>query len=357
MSLESYVRAAPKAELHVHLEGSIQPATLLTLARRNGVDLPADTEAGLREWFTFRDFAHFVQVYFAITRCLRTFEDYELIAYEFGKEMARQHVRYAEVTFTPSTHHLSYGIPHDTYFGGLTRGRERARADFGVEIAWVFDTIHFVEDEARTRTLADYTTSVAIEGMGDGVITLGLGGPEVGHSFERITPYFEKARAAGLHSAPHAGETAGPESVWGALRHLGAERIGHGVRSIEDPALVAHLAERRIPIEVCPTSNLRLGVFPGLAAHPLPALYRARVPVSVNSDDPPLFNTTLNDDAALLAAPFGFTVAEIDDILLNGVRHSFLPAERKQRMEAEFRAELDALKRTHLADLPAAHDD
>src|SRR5262249_24753690 len=157
--------------------------------------------------------------------------------------MARQHVRYAEVTFTPSTHFLSYGIPHAVYFGGLTRGRERARADFGVEIAWVFDTIHFIEDPDRTRRLAEYTAHAAVEGMGEGVVALGLGGPEVGHSFERIAPYFEKARATGLHSVPHAGETQGPASVWGALRHLGAERIGHGVRSIEDPALVAYLAK------------------------------------------------------------------------------------------------------------------
>ncbi len=347
MSLESYLHAAPKVELHVHLEGSIQPATLLTLARRNGVTLPADTEQGLREWFAFRDFDHFIQVYFAITRCLKTDEDYELIAHEFGAEMARQHVRYAEVTFTPSTHHLSYGIPHDTFFGGLTRGRERARADFGVELAWVFDTVHFVDDLERTRQVAEYTTTVAIDGMRDGVVALGLGGPEVGHSFERIAPYFERARAAGLHSAPHAGETRGPESVCGALRLLGAERIGHGVRAIEDPALVAYLAEHRTPLEVCPTSNLRLGVYPDLAAHPLRRLYDAGVPVTINSDDPPLFNTTLDDEVRLLADPFGLSVEQFDEVLLNGVRYSFLPDERKQALEAEFRGELDALKRIH----------
>ncbi len=348
MSLATYLHAAPKVELHVHLEGAILPATLLTLARRNGVELPADTEEGLRAWFTFRDFDHFIQVYFAITRCLKTFADYELIAYEFGAEMARQHVRYAEVTFTPSTHFLSYSVPHDTAFGGLTRGRARARADFGVEMAWVFDTVHFVEDPERTRKVAEYTASVAIEGAHDGVVALGLGGPEVGHSFERIAPYFEQARVAGLHSAPHAGETRGPESVWGALRMLGAERIGHGVRAIEDPALVAYLAEQRIPLEVCPTSNIRLGIYPTLAAHPLRRLYDAGVPVTINSDDPPLFNTTLDDEVGLLPGAFGLSVEQIDELLLNGVRYSFLPDERKQAMETEFRAELAALKREHL---------
>jgi adenosine deaminase len=143
---------------------------------------------------------------------------------------------------------------------------------------------------------------------------------------------------------PHAGEIAGPASVWGALRALGAERIGHGVRSIEDPALVKHLAQQRIPLEVCPGSNVCLGVYPNFAAHPLPLLYRAGVPVSVNSDDPPLFNVTLNEDIARLHSVFQLDLAEIDDILLNGVRHSFLPPERKQTMEAEFRAEMARLR-------------
>lgn len=337
MSLGSYARAAPKAELHVHLEGSIRPETLLTLARRNGATLPGNSVEALRRWFSYRDFGHFIEVYVAITRCLRRAEDYELVAYEFGAEMARQNVRYAEVTFSPSTHH-HLGVPHDAYFGGLTRGRERAREEFGVEIAWVFD---IVRDAPR---YADYTTGVAIEGREDGVVALGLGGWEASHPPEPFAPWFERARAAGLHSVPHAGETAGPESVWGALRALGAERIGHGVRSIEDPALVEHLAERGVPLEVCPTSNLRLGVYGGLDEHPLPRLRSAGVALTINSDDPPLFNTTLNDEAALLAEPFGLGLAEIDEVLLSGVRHSFLPRERKRAMEAEFRAELAALK-------------
>lgn len=342
MPLKDYLHAAPKAELHVHLEGSIQPATLLTLARRNRVDLPADTVADLRRWFTFRDFSHFVEVYLAITRCLRTVDDYELIAYEFGAEMARQNVRYAEVTFSPSTHE-ALGVPHGTYFVGLTSGRERARADFGVEISWVFDVVRNVGEEARNRR-ADYTVGVAVEGMGDGVVALGLGGMENGFPPELFVPWFDRARAAGLHSAPHAGELAGPPSIWGALRSLGAERIGHGVRAVEDPSLVAYLAEQRIPLEVNPTSNVCLGVCPSLADHPLRRLADDGVIVTVNSDDPPLFSTTLDEEVQTLADSFGFDVAAIDEILLNGVRHSFLPAERKRALEAAFRAELDGLK-------------
>lgn len=349
MSLESYLRAAPKAELHVHLEGSIQPATLLTLARRNSATLPANTVEGLRQWFTFRDFEHFIDIYLTITRCLQTAADYEDITYELGAEMARQNVRYAEVTFTPSTHDF-LGVPFDVYFAGLTRGRERARTDFGVTINWVFDIVRNVGDPARRAHYADYTASVAIEGMGDGVVALGLGGLEAGYPPEPFAPSFDRARTAGLRSNPHAGETAGPESIWGSLRALGAERIGHGVRAIEDAALVAYLAEQRIPLEVNPTSNLRLGIYPSLAEHPLRRLHDAGVVVTVNSDDPPLFNTTLNDEVALLASAFGFDVAAIDAILLNGVRCSFLPPDRKQALVAEFQAQMVALKAQHLPD-------
>jgi aminodeoxyfutalosine deaminase len=330
----------PKAELHVHLEGAIQPHTLLMLAQRNGVELPGADELALRNWFTFRDFDHFLEVYITITRCLRTVEDYELIAYEFGAEMARQNVRYAEITFTPATHELRFGIPYDVYFSGLSQGRMRTYDDFGVEMRWVFDMVHVARDADLNRRAADYTVAVAIEGREDGVVALGLGGPEVEESFEVMAPWFDRARAAGLHSTPHAGEVLGPSSVWNAIHLLGAERIGHGVRAIEDPALVSYLAEHHIPLEICPTSNIRLGVFPRLEEHPLPAFHRAGVPFTINSDDPPLFNTTLNDEVQLLADPFGLDRSSIDEILLNGVRHSFLPAEQKQQLEAEFIAEM-----------------
>ncbi len=342
--IERYVAAVPKAELHVHLEGSIQPATLLTLAQRNGVQLPIQNVADLQNWFTFRDFNHFIEIYFEISSCLKTTEDYELIAYEFGATMARQNVRYAEVTFSPSTHHFSLGIPFDTFFTGLTRGRLRAQKEFGIEIRWIFDIVRDIPDETLNNRRAEYTLAVALEGINNGVVALGLGGAEVGHPPEQFTTWFEKAREAGLHSAPHAGETVGPGSVWGAIRVLGAERLGHGVRSIEDPALVAYLADRHIPLEVCPTSNVRLGVYADLASHPLPDLHDAGVPVTINSDDPPLFNTTLNDEVKLLVDPFNFDINTINEILLNGVRCSFLPVEKKQAMEALFQNEMARLQ-------------
>jgi aminodeoxyfutalosine deaminase len=247
------------------------------------------------------------------------------------------------VTFTPALYGWS-ARTHDEYFAALTRARERVRRDFGVELRWVFDIVRSVPDYASR---ADFVTAVAIEGMADGVVALGLGGKEDGYPPEAFAPWFEKALAAGLHATPHAGETAGPESVWAAVRALGAERVGHGVRSVEDRALLSYLAERGVALEVCPTSNVRLGVYPDVASHPLRRLHDAGVVVTVNSDDPPLFNTTLNDEVATLANPFGLDLGAADEILLNGVRHSFLPPDRKQAMEAEFRSELAALKAVH----------
>jgi adenosine deaminase len=348
MSLASYLRAAPKAELHLHLEGTVRPATLLALAGRHGVPLPCATLDELRSWFRFRDFGHFLEVYGAISRCLKDTDDFELIAFELAQELARQNVRYAEVGFSPGFFTRA-GIPEATYLDGLSRARARARGELGVELAWIFDLGRaWHGGEAETRRWASFTTELAIAAREAGVVALGLGGPEQGHPPEPFAPLFERGRAAGLHSAPHAGEHAGPSSIWGALRALGAERIAHGVRAIEDPELLAYLVEHQIALDVCPTSNVRLGVYPSLAEHPLPRLLRAGVTLTINTDDPPLFGTTLTDEVVRLADPFGLDVAMIDSILLNAVRCSFLPRPNRDQLEAAFRAELAALKQLHL---------
>ena len=348
MSIDSYLRAAPKAELHLHLEGTVRPPAVFELARRNGVALPGDTIEGLGEWFRSRDFTHLMEVYRTICLCLRSADDFELIAYELAVELARQNCRYAEVGFTPALH-ARRGVSAATYLDGLSRARERARRVLGVEIAWVFDISRSMRGgTAETMRWAEYTVGVTIDSVSSGVVALGLGGPEAGFPPEPFAPFFARARAAGLRSFPHAGELAGPASIRGALDALGAERLAHGVRAVEDEALVEELARRRIGLDVCPTSNLCLGVYPSLAEHPLARLQAAGVAVTVNSDDPALFDTTLNDEVAILATSFSLDVAVIDEIMLNGVRHSFLPAEPKERLEAAYRAELDALKAIHL---------
>ncbi len=344
MLLQEYLQAVPKAELHVHLEGAIQPATALELARRNNLQLPVSNEAELRAMFDYHDFEHFIEVFIMVARCLKTSEDFEQVVYEFGTEMARQHVRYAEITFTPSTHYR-FGIPHDVYFSGLQRGRARAWSDFGVRINWIFNIVRQWADPTLIVPLADYATSVAIEGKDDGVVALGLAGIEAGAPPEPFASYFDRARLAGLHSMPHAGETAGPDSIWGAIRALGAERIAHGVRAIEDADLVAYLVEHHIPLDITPTSNIHLGIYPSYEDHPLARLYAAGVVLTVSTDDPPLVGTTMNDEILLLSERFALDTAAIDEIMLNGVRCSFLPEQQRRELEAVFRLEMAEVKR------------
>lgn len=337
----------PKVELHVHLEGAIQPATVLALARRHGLPLPAEDEEGLRSWFRFTDFRHFVQIYIAISNLLRTSADFELIVYDFGREMQRQNTRYAEVTFTPYTHlWQDKGLVAGDLIAGLEAGRQAARRDFGVEMAWVLDIPRNLSfsDGVYTGAASDPTVEMALAWRDRGVVALGLGGNEVGAPPQPFAPAFARARAGGLRSVPHAGETSGPESIWGAIHDLQADRIGHGVRAIEDPDLVALLVERQIPLEINPSSNLALGVYPDFAAHPWRRLWDAGVYLTVNSDDPPLFGATLTQEYQVLIDHFGFTADDLERVVLNALAASFLPPDRKAVLAAEFRRDFDRLR-------------
>jgi adenosine deaminase len=342
MSLGEFIRDMPKAELHVHLEGSIRPATLLTLAERNNVSLPARDMDGLRAFYRFTDFDHFIQVYITVSKCLRTLDDFSLVAYEFGADMARLNVRYAEVTFTPHTSVVNTGLAFDDILVGLNDGRARAQADFGVEYQWVFD---IVRNDPESRHQVAHWAASAVD---RGAVGFGLGGSEHGHPPEWFADAFAMARQAGLHSVPHAGEVVGPEGVWGAIRTLRAERIGHGVRSVEDPALVAYLQQHQIPLEICPTSNLCLGVYPSYESHPVRWLWDQGLIVTVNSDDPPMFNTDLVHEYQVLADHLGFTAAELEQLSLNALQASFLPGDRKTAWTQVFLAEFADLRARHL---------
>ncbi|MCK6630223.1 MAG: adenosine deaminase [Anaerolineae bacterium] len=339
MTLETFIQAMPKVELHVHLEGSIQPETLLKLAQRHGVDLPAKTVEGLRTWYTFTDFPHFIEVYLAVSSCLRTPDDIELIAREFLAGQAAQNIRYSEVTYTPYTHYKHRGLPFSEQLAALNRARAWAEAEDGVGMGLVLDISRDVSPEEGMLT-AEW----AISAMGEGVVALGLGGPEVGHPPEKFKEAFDRAYTAGLPSVPHAGETVGPASIWGALNELHAVRIGHGVRCLEDPALVDELRIRQIPLEVSPTSNVCLKVFPNLAHHALPLLLREGLYVTLNSDDPPMFNTTLTQEYLAVARTFHFGADTIEQLTLNAVRATLLPASARSKMESEFQAEFTRLR-------------
>jgi adenosine deaminase len=339
MTLDDFIRAMPKVELHVHLEGATQPATLLELAQRNQVKLPADTVEGIQRWYTFTDFPHFVSIYIQISECMCTPDDIELLAREFLIGQAAQNIRYTEATYTPYTHYKQKGLSFDEQLAALNCARAWAEAELGV-------TMNFVMDIAREVSPDEgiVTAEWAISGLGNGVVALGLGGAEVGNPPEKHARAFELARAAGVPSNPHAGETGGPASIWGALRSLNAVRIGHGVRCLEEAALVDYLREQQIPLEVCPTSNICLGVFPSLEEHALPRLLDEGLYVTINSDDPPMFNTTLTDEYLSIAHTFGFDAGDMERFVLNALRASFLPDDVKTRLENEFTAEFKRLR-------------
>ena len=339
MELTEFVTRMPKVELHVHLEGSILPRTLQSLAMRNQANLPSLDGDGLTSLYRFQNFNQFLDSYVTITSCLRTPEDYRLIAYDFGCECARQNIRYAEVTFTIVTNTQMTGLPWQVILQGLNAGREQAHQEFGVWWQWIFDIVrNFPDTQAEVL-------DIALAARDSGVLALGLGGSEKGFPPELFIDTFQRAQTAGLHRVPHAGEHTGPESVWSAINLLQAERIGHGVRSIEDPALVEYLREKSIPLEICPTSNVCLNVYPNYAHHPLRKLWDAGLCITIGSDDPPMFSTDLNHEYQHLVQDFGFNQAELEQVSLNGILASFLSQDEKMKLTHDFEVEFRKLSK------------
>ena len=331
--LTEFIAGLPKAELHVHHVGSASPRIVAELAARHegATPVPADPEL-LADYFTFTDFAHFIEVYLSVVDLIRDPEDIWTLTYEIGRELAGQNVRYAELTLTPYSS-IVRGIAAEAYCEAVEDARRRAGADHGVQLRWCFD----IPGEAGVAS-ADLTLQVALKHRPDGLVSFGLGGPELGVPRSQFAPHFEQARANGLRSVPHAGESTGPDSIWDAITHLGAERIGHGIAAAQDPALLDHLREYGIALEVCPTSNVCTRSVPSLAEHPLPALVAAGVPVTINSDDPPMFSTTLNHEYAVAAELLGLDEAGVARLALAGVEASFLDEAGKAALRTEITA-------------------
>ncbi|WP_239404951.1 adenosine deaminase [Frankia sp. Cj3] len=336
---EGFVDALPKVELHVHLEGSMHPRTLLTLARRHGIDdLPTDSD-GVAKFYEFRDFDHFIDVYLAAVRVLRDGEDFALLARETALGLAAQGVRYAEITFTPFLH-IQRGIDAAEVFDGVERGRREAEETTGIQLRWVTDIPGLPGMDLRPA--AEATIEFALSHRGS-VIALGLGGSEAGVPRSQFADVFTAARDAGLHRVPHAGETTGPRTIWDSLEYLHAERIGHGIRAIDDPVLVDHLRAQHVPLEVCPTSNLRTGVVADYSGHPLSTMIKMGLPVSLNSDDPPMFGTTLRDEYLHALRGLGLTRRQVVDLAVAAVDHSFAPTALKAAIRADLAGVVEGL--------------
>ncbi len=330
--LTGFVAGLPKAELHVHHIGSASPRIVGELASRHPGVVPSDPDE-LREYMTFRDFGHFIEVYLSVVDLVRTPEDVEVLTYEIGREMAAgQNIRYAELTCTPYTS-VVRGIAYPDYVAALERARVAVERDCGTVLRWVFDvpgeegvpgadaTIGYLEDHPLPEALVGF----------------GLGGPEQGVPRPQFRPHFERARALGLRSVPHAGETTGPQTVRDAITELGADRLGHGTSAAQDPELLTHLAAAGIPLEVCPSSNVATGAVPSLAEHPLAAFVEAGVPVTINSDDPPMFGTTLNHEYEVAADLLDLDGPKVADLALAAVEFSFADHDVRRRLVGEIR--------------------
>jgi aminodeoxyfutalosine deaminase len=342
-SVARYIAAIPKAELHLHLEGSIEPETLLTLAERNRISLPWRTPEAIASLYRFDDFDAFKRALLLGVHCLRTADDFAFIAYRLGAALSRQNVCYAEVFWTPQFYfHL--GPSSDDLLDALNAARARAKAEFGLDLRWIPDIVRSVP--APAMKVASWAASE--RARLNGVVALGLGGPEQGHPADRFAKLFAWARERGLPANPHAGEGTGPLGVRSALNALQPSRIGHGVGAAEDPSLLAELAAARLPLEVCVSSNVRLGLYRDAAAHPVKQLIAAGCVVTLNTDDPPLFHTSLNEEYHRAVVECGLTLAELDEVAVNAARASYLPEAEKKALVARMQTEQARLKQ-HMA--------
>ena len=328
---EDFIAGLPKAELHVHQVGSASARIVAQLAARHPGPVPSD-EAELERFFVFDDFPHFIRTYLSVVELVRTPEDVRLLTYEVARDMAGQNIRYAELTVTPYISvNPECGV--EAFLEALEDARAAAARDLGVQLAWIFDIPADFGIPA-----AEMTAATALDHDVPGLVGFGIGGSERGFPRSMFRDQFDRARAAGLRSVPHAGETTGPETIWDALRTLGPDRIEHGIAAVQDPRLLEHLAGTGITLDVCPTSNVALGVVADLESHPIRELVDAGVRVSVNTDDPPMFSTDLNREYAIAAWLLDLDEAGLAQLARTAVASSFAPA----GVQAELQAEISA---------------
>ena len=336
-ALRTWLHDLPKVELHVHLEGSMSVATVRQLTERHGVDPTPIWPDGFPDAFSFGGFPDFARQFFYGLALLRTGADLATITDDLAATLSAQNVRYAEITTTAYTHFMHRddraGMSGSEYREGLDEGRRRAAAR-GVEIGWVIDIPRDLEMPDQTVTI-EYLES---DRTPDGLVAIGLGGYEVGFPAAPYAEHFARARAIGLPAVPHAGETEGPDSVRQAVEQLGAVRIGHGVRCLEDPSLVETLVEDGIMLEVCPTSNDLLQVVDRLEDHPLPQLLEAGLRVCLNTDDPGWFATDLVTELEIASDLFGIDRAQHTAMQLDAIDASFMSTEAGGSLKAEIAA-------------------
>ncbi len=318
----------PKIELHLHLEGAIPLPALWELIKKYGGDPQVPDQASLPHKFEYTNFLQFIDTWIWKNQYLREYDDFSWIAESIARDLVLQNVRYAECFFSPIGF-AGHGLTPQGLAQAIRLGLNRVPE---IEIKLIADLVRDSSLEQAKRTLAEIN-----EVQSQGIIGIGIGGPESGYPPERFEVVFEEARRAGLHTTAHAGEAAGPESIWGAIRSLKVERIGHGTRAEEDPKLVEHLIDTQIPLEMCPISNLRTKVVPSPEALPMRRYFEKGILVTISSDDPKMFGNSLADEYRLLIDRLGFSDGEIRTLLLNSVHASWAPIEKKHQLAQEIK--------------------
>jgi aminodeoxyfutalosine deaminase len=319
----TWLRSLPKIELHLHLEGTVTPETLVELSQRN--DDQAMTLEEARALYHYTDFTGFLLAFKAVSERLRTPEDYELITYRMLQRLAAQGVVHAEAYVSVGVVYYWRRIEFEPLFYAMEAGRVRAEKEFGITLYWIFDAVRHFGPEEAARV---FRKAAELSQEWPSIVGIGIGGDERRTGAEPFRELFQEAKDAGLRLTAHAGETMGPESIWAAL-NIGAERIGHALSAQLDPDLMEVLAERQVPLEICVTSNLRTGCCPTLEEHPVRRYFDAGLMVTLNSDDPAIFESDLQDEYRLAHDGFGFTAEHLRELAANSIEASFLPAVRK----------------------------
>lgn len=332
VAFKDCIQALPKVELHNHLEGgAMYPDLALRFATRNGITLPFSDEASAETYYRFTSLDQFIDILRTTVATLNTAEDYADAVERHGIEAGRQNIRYHELFFTYGLV-APRGVPWEAVAEGLIEGRKRNQEKFGVETAFIVDLDRTLPED----TALEHVELAAAVKDEVGIVGMGLDCQERGYPAGRLKNCFDAARHHGFRLTAHAGEDGGAESVWDAIDRCGVERIDHGVQAIEDESLLCLLADRQMLLTVCPISNIELCVFPTMADHSLPRLIEAGIPVCLNSDDPPMFNSNLIHETEVVRRTFGFTQETIISLLRNALEHSFQEPAAKQKMLAEF---------------------
>jgi aminodeoxyfutalosine deaminase len=320
-----FLRRLPKAELHLHLEGTISPETLVELSRRHDAEpLTLDQAQAL---YQYTDFFGFLMAFKTVTERLRAADDYELITYKMLEQLAAQGVVHAEAYIAVGLVYYWGRGEFEPIFSAVERAREKAEKDFGITLYWIFDAVRHFGVEPAVRV---FRKAIEMKSEYPSIVGIGIGGDERNGAAELFRDAYSEARDAGLRLTVHAGEAVGPQSIWGAL-NIGAERLGHALTAIHDPELMHLLAERQVPLEICVTSNLKTGCCRQLEDHPVRHYFDQGLMVTLNSDDPTMFGSDLQGEYLLAYSRFGFTEEHLRELASNSIEASFLPAEQKVR--------------------------